>query len=251
MDALNVLNYFIEASVGLMLVLACYFMFLRRETNFRFLRWFLLSGIFAALLFPLLHIEPGQQSSTLSIGHVIPSYWLPEVVIGGEATSKAQESSFQFWKYTTMVYLGGLIAVCLVVLFQLNQLMRIIRQSKTYRVHKLRIAESTADKPIFSFFHFIFIGKADKLSQDEKQQIIRHESVHAQQWHSFDILLVNALRIIFWFNPFISTYKKIFIQLHEFEADARAVEHSDINRYLQPAGEGCTKVGRLYNCQSF
>src|SRR5690606_33953339 len=33
------------------------------------------------------------------------------------------------------------------------------------------------------------------------------------------------------FNPFINTYKKIFIQLHEFEADARAVKNSDVNKY--------------------
>ena len=129
------------------------------------------------------------------------------------------------------MYAAGFILFLVAALLQLNQLLRIIRRSKTYSAGNLRIAESSEDKPTFSFFNFIFIGKAHTLSREEKQQIIQHETVHARQWHSFDILLINGLKILFWFNPFINTYKKIFIQLHEFEADARAVENSDVNKY--------------------
>ena len=225
------LNYIIEANLGLLMILTFYLLFLRKETRFRFLRMFLLTGIFASLLFPLIHIEANQQSgSPFSIGQVIPTYWLPEVVIGG-GTSTESNTAVNFWKYTTLVYAVGLIIICMMVSIQLRQLLTIIKRAKTYRFQKLRIAESPEDKPTFSFFHFIFIGKADELSASEKQQIIQHESVHAQQWHSFDVLLMNVLKIFFWFNPVINTYKQIFTQLHEFEADARAVENADVNKY--------------------
>jgi TonB family protein len=227
------LNYIIEANIGLVLFLACYKLLLKRETNFGMLRLVLLCGILASLIFPLIHLEGGQDTSPLSIGQVIPSYWLPEVAIGGadDAVKEAPEPLLYFWKYATLIYAAGFFMICALVLWQLSQLFRIIRQSKTYRLESLRIAESPEDKPTFSFFRFIFIGKADALSAQEKEQIIRHESVHARQWHSFDILLINLLKILFWFNPFINTYKKNFIQLHEFEADARAVENSDLNNY--------------------
>jgi TonB family protein len=39
------------------------------------------------------------------------------------------------------------------------------------------------------------------------------------------------LGIVFWFNPVIRIYKKIFVQLHEFEADARAAEKHDVDEY--------------------
>jgi TonB family protein len=39
------------------------------------------------------------------------------------------------------------------------------------------------------------------------------------------------MSIFFWFNPLLRTYKKIFIQLHEFEADARAVANREVNDY--------------------
>jgi TonB family protein len=130
-----------------------------------------------------------------------------------------------------VVYYAGAVAYCLIIIFQLLQLLRVIQHSATYRLNQLRIAESNENKPTFSFFYFIFIGQADKLTAIEKEQVILHESVHARQWHSFDILLINILKIFFWFNPFIATYKKIFIQLHEFEADARAVKNSNVNTY--------------------
>ena len=123
METMSILNYFIEANAGLILILACYFAFLRRETNFKFVRIFLLAGIFASLIFPLIHVETGQASSPLSIGQVIPSYWLPEVVIGADATN-VSEHSFQFWKYTTVIYSVLLVIFSLVVIFQLLHLFR-------------------------------------------------------------------------------------------------------------------------------
>ena len=226
------LNYFIEANAGLIFVLAFYLMFLRRETNFKFLRLFLLGGIFAALTFPLFHIEMDQRSSSPSMGQGIPSYWSPEVVIGEKVTvPKRNSASPSFRECASAIYFSGLLLGFIYVLIQLAQLIRVIRCSKTYRLHNLHISESTEDKPVFSFFNFIFIGRAHELSTQDKQQVILHESVHAQQWHSLDILLVNLLKVCFWFNPFINNYKNVFIRLHEFEADARTVETSDADRY--------------------
>ena len=226
-----IINYILEANLGLLLTLAFYMLFLRKETNFRFMRIYLLAAILASLVFPLVDVQFNQESSPLSIGRLIPSYWLPEVVITASGEVHPQEASLSFWKYAGVAYYAGLILCCLLVILQLIQLWRIFKNSTTYQVDKLRIAESTEDKPTFSFFNFIFIGKAHELSAQEKEQIILHESVHARQWHSFDILLTNILKVFFWFNPFINTYKKNFIQLHEFEADARAVENADVNKY--------------------
>jgi TonB family protein len=94
-----------------------------------------------------------------------------------------------------------------------------------------RIAEGNTPYPSFSFFRFIYIGHVHTLSPIDKERIIAHEHVHASQLHSFDILLINILGILFWFNPIIRTYHKTFVQLHEFEADARAVKIHEVNEY--------------------
>jgi len=61
--------------------------------------------------------------------------------------------------------------------------------------------------------------------------IVRHESVHADHFHTVDVLLIEVLRIVFWFNPVLLLYKKIFNNLHEYQADAEAVAHHDVNQY--------------------
>ncbi|MDQ2658520.1 MAG: M56 family metallopeptidase, partial [Bacteroidota bacterium] len=224
------LNYIIEANVGLLVVLLLYKVLLSRETRFGMMRFYLLASILACLFFPLIDFQLGDGTS-LSISNVIPSYWLPEVTIYGDGAKSAGDSPFGVWGFAAIVYLSGL-AICFSLLtFQLIRLWQTFRKATTYRINQLHVAESSEDKPTFSFFNFIFIGKANELTEQEKEQIIRHESVHARQRHSFDILLINTLKILFWFNPLMHTYQKIFIQLHEFEADARAVESTDVNKY--------------------
>lgn len=46
-----------------------------------------------------------------------------------------------------------------------------------------------------------------------------------------DILFVNTMSILFWFNPIIYLYKKALVQVHEFEADSRAVTNHDVDQY--------------------
>ena len=225
------LNYILEANLALLLTLGFYTLFLRKETNFKVMRMYLLLSIFVSLLFPLADVQYTGEPSPVAISRLIPSYWLPEVVISAGNASQAHEASLSFWKYAGIVYVSGLALCSVLVILQLMHLVIIFRKATTYEVDNLHIAESMEDKPTFSFFNFVFIGKAQELSAQEKQHIIRHESVHSQQWHSLDILLINILKVFFWFNPFINTYKKNFIQLHEFEADARAVENADVNKY--------------------
>jgi TonB family protein len=229
-----ILNYIIEANVVLLLFLVVYQVFLSRETNFRFLRFFMLAGIGVALVFPLVRLTPGD-ALVPTISDVIPAHWLPEVLItpdgSGGQLQQTTNAAYDAWQIAGWVYGAG-ISICLVwLIFQLVIFALTVSRANAYRADGFRIIESGEDKPTFSFFNIIYIGKAEGLTPAEKQQIIVHESVHARQWHSVDILLITILQIIFWFNPFLRNYKKIFIQLHEFEADARAVEHSDVNKY--------------------
>ena len=226
-----IVNYLIEANISLILFLILYYLFLRRETKFTLMRAYLLLSIFASLTFPFVDIQLAGDASPLSISRVIPEYWLPAVVINADNSTEATPLAYRLWHLTTLIYAAGLSVCFFFLLYQLIQMSRIIRSASSYRFKNFRVAESAGDKPTFSFFNFIFIGKANELSPEEKEQIIRHESVHARQWHSLDILVVSVLKILFWFNPFINIYRKIFIQLHEFEADARAVEGGDVNKY--------------------
>ena len=230
----EMINYIIEANAALLLFLVLHQCFLKHETNFRFVRFYLLGAIFISILFPLIHLNTSAPSNIPSIGQAIPEYWLPEIVIGGQEGAPQQiltNKAYNMWQLAGWFYLLGVLVFLIWLVMQLGYVWIMLRNAISYKIESFRIIESPEDKPTFSFFNLIYIGRSDELTSAEKEHIIRHERVHAQQLHSVDILIVTFLGIIFWFNPFIKIYKKILIQLHEFEADARAVENSDVNMY--------------------
>ncbi|HEY9005370.1 MAG TPA: M56 family metallopeptidase [Ohtaekwangia sp.] len=226
------LNYLLEANLALCIFMALYIVVLRNETNFQWKRGFLLLAIIASVGLPLLHFNATRHVVPL-LSDMVPPTWLPEITIHGsnEVAGQTTDTTYTAWSYITIVYGSGIILCLALFMFRLSRLLTKCYRASAYRYDDLLIIESTENKSAFSFFRYIFIGQADQLSNVEKLQIIEHERVHAHQLHSIDILLVNLLGIFFWFNPVIIVYKKIFIQLHEFEADARAVANRDMNEY--------------------
>lgn len=227
------LNYLVESNIALILFFVIYLLLLRNETDFRIKRGFLMAGLVASILFPLLHIQ-SPDTVIPSLRNLIPTYLLPEVSISSEGISQftvMASNGNDIWNFFQYIYLAGIVVLLLIFAVQILSLVRIINNSHSVRVGKFKIVESTGNKPPFSFFNFIFLGQASTLSSEEKEKVIRHEMVHARQHHSFDIVLVSLSAIVFWFNPIIRLYKKAFIQLHEFEADARTVDNNEVNEY--------------------
>lgn len=230
----EIINYILEANLALLAFLAAYKLLFAKETAFGLLRLYLLCAIVFSLVFPLIHFQNTSSGNTLSIGNVIPEYWLPEVTIGpNDPPEKIPTTALanDTWSVLGWVYIIGVGVASLWLICQVGYVIILTLNSKSYKIDRFRIIESNEDKPTFSFFNLIYIGKSEVLDPQEKEQIIRHESIHAKQLHSVDILIVTLVRNFFWFNPFIKTYKDLLIQLHEFEADARAVENSDVNKY--------------------
>jgi TonB family protein len=229
----EIVNYMLEANLGLLLFLLSYRLILSKESSFQFLRFFMLSAIAISLVFPLFKLTTSMQPLPPVIS-IVPANWLPEVVIsinGPTDSLKTTNVAYDIWQIALWIYLIGAVSFLIILFYQLRKILKIAQVAPGYQRNNFKIIETDEDVPTFSFFHLVLIGHAKSLSESEKQQIINHESVHSQQLHSIDILLTTFLQIVFWFNPFIVFYKKIFVQLHEFEADARAVENSDVNKY--------------------
>jgi TonB family protein len=226
-------NYLLEANLGLCLFLLLYWVLLKGETDFALKRAFVLISIAISLTFPLFHITT-QTQLVPAIRSYVPRSWLPEVVVYAEENpaSKVTDISFDVWQLTGVLYTAGVVITLLIFGARLISLVKMMRTTPSYRKDKFTIIESPRhNHASFSFFRFIFIGKSEILSPQEKALIINHECIHAQRLHSFDVLITNVMGIFFWFNPAIKIYKKIFVHLHEYEADARSVKSHDVNDY--------------------
>lgn len=222
------LNYLLEASIGLCLFLLVYKVLLNKETNFTAGRIFLLTGIMASLVFPLITINTENSpvpSMNLSIENYTP------VGMQSEAINSMPEATITIWQILVTVYLTGFAIFLTVFLYRLSSIIRILKHSIRYQFLGRTIVEVKGHHTPFSFFNYIFISNAPTLSENDKQQIVEHESFHAHLYHSLDIILINIVGIVFWFHPLVRSYKKTLVQLHEFEADARAVEKHDVDEY--------------------
>jgi len=187
----------------------------------------------AEVIFPLVSITD-NASAIPSLSSIVPSYLLPEITLSrtGPTTSHVAFLSIPFWKILFLTYIIGVIFFSLRLTIQLICLFKEIRKSTPYQSNgKYNIREVNEQFPTFSFFNTIVIGQANKLSAADKELIIKHETVHADNYHSVDILLVEITRILFWFNPFVGTYKKIITNVHEFEADEKATQLHNVDQY--------------------
>lgn len=222
------LNYLVEASLGLCLFLLVYQVFLRKETSFRLNRIFLLVAIIASVTFPLLTFNT-PDSPVPSLNFSVEQ--AEELVYTDNVALAESNSTVSTWEILAILYATGLILFTIVFIVRLSRMFGTLRQAAAYTHNNHHIVELTSNDSPFSFFNYIFIGTTPPLTEKEKQQIIEHESIHARLYHSVDVVLLNLLGIVFWFNPVIRMYKRIFVQLHEFEADARAVATHEVDEY--------------------
>ncbi|MCZ8216749.1 MAG: M56 family peptidase, partial [Cyclobacteriaceae bacterium] len=69
------LNYLLEASIAMSLFYGIYYLLLRKETNFHFVRVYLLASLLGSLLFPFININLAGNSLVPTVGDAIPTYW--------------------------------------------------------------------------------------------------------------------------------------------------------------------------------
>ena len=110
------LNYLLEANIGLCLFLVVYQLLLRKETSFRFNRMFLLIGLGASVIFPLITINTANSpmpSLNLSVEPIVTE---ADLVYSNEVIP---QNSWTTWEIATVIYGTGLALFLLVFTFRL------------------------------------------------------------------------------------------------------------------------------------
>ena len=132
----EIINYMLEANLALLLFLAAYKLLLTHETNFSFMRFFMLAAIFISLSFPLMRFNNIEYAALPSVGSVVPSYWLPEIVIGtnaGQQVAESTNAAYDFWQVAGWIYGAGTFLFLCWLAVQLTNVLRTIRQASTSR----------------------------------------------------------------------------------------------------------------------
>ena len=75
-----------------------------------------------------------------------------------------------------------------------------------------------------TFFNYIFLNKTDYFENKIPQEVLLHEQTHAVQKHSIDIIVIELLQMVFWFNTLLFFIKRDIKLNHEYLADASVLK---------------------------
>ncbi|NDV44315.1 M56 family metallopeptidase [Flagellimonas sediminis] len=205
--------------------LAIYHLFLKRDTFFTENRLFLLSGLVLSLTFPLIKI---QRTIIATKPLIINS----SAASQGNALINSAETAFTLENILLALYL--LVSSIMMVRFilQLGSLKKLATHAKMWREHPYLHVETEKKITPFSFFNYLFYNPK-LFSPTELNTVLAHEKVHARQFHSLDILLLELLKIAFWFNPVLWLYKPAIKQNLEFLADHHTLKSAESKKDYQ------------------
>ena len=175
----------------------------------------------------------------------ITSYVLPLCVITMHKTVvvEATESAINFGGLSMMVEeapqmpLWQLLAVVIFLLgvvvtlgYTLSNVLRVwllIRRSEQHlQPDGTVVCVAPHDVSPFSWMHYIVLSPSDYEAMDAS--ILAHERGHIRRHHSVDLILVDTLTALQWFNPAMWMLRQDLRAIHEYEADA-AVLSQGIN----------------------
>ncbi|MDO3694536.1 M56 family metallopeptidase [Wenyingzhuangia sp. chi5] len=221
------MEYLLKVSAVIVVFYGIYRLFLQRDTFFEANRWFLILGILMSFTIPLIVIPvyheyiPREESVDS-----IESFQEVEML-----TPTVVDKPFDLLDYLPMVYALGIIIFSLRFFFRLISLASVIKKNKSHKKEGYIFTETTTELSPFSFFKWI-VYNPNQFNSTELEQIITHEKVHAKQYHSVDILLMEICCVLLWFHPFVWLYNKSLKQNLEFLADKYALnQFNDTKSY--------------------
>ncbi|MEM9647280.1 MAG: M56 family metallopeptidase [Bacteroidota bacterium] len=221
------ITYILEVVAIQMVFLLVYDLLLKRETFFQWNRAYLLITFTLSLVLSQVKIEmfnTGIPEDLITYQAFFVQ--LDEIVL------RSNHSGDSFWETFNSNYLGLVMGMMIMSLWLVFKLARLYRLKKngivTIEKSFVKVIVPRTEHA-FSFFKNVFLG--DSIPESKRDDIISHEMVHVDQWHSLDLMFFELMRIVFWFNPLVYCYQNRIAELHEFIADAQVSKTDKKRQY--------------------
>ena len=194
-----------------------YFLFLRNERFFMLNRLYLVSGILVSFFFPLITIHYNieiPEIAKIEAGNVV----LTGILYAGHGNLYYAEL------FLLTLYLSGVLFVFFRIVKQSTSVFNSIKKAGIIESHPVKLIRNADYSFSFSFFSYVFVNPS--VTELETKEIVNHELVHIRQKHWVDLVLVELLCILQWFNPLTWIYIRFIRQNHEYIADEVALQRT-------------------------
>ena len=205
-------------------LIAVFYMFYRlmlsRETFHRVNRVVLLLTAVASFVLPLCVITM-HKTVTLEA--------TPMVTVGDIQVETVSESPSAPWQLPlSVLFIIGMVLTLCHTLSSVLKVWLLIRKSERHPQPDGTILCVTGNAEVspFSWMHYIVMNRSDY--EEHNAAILAHERGHIRFRHSWDLLLVDLLTALQWFNPAMWMLRQDLRAIHEYEADG-AVLSQGIN----------------------
>lgn len=233
---------------------ALYFAFrlcFRSDTLFRTNRLLLLGGTFCCLLLPFVQLSIPQAClwqkpmATVEILLTAPSSASPSIRLHAEGTEAEQPlpptatvsapataapATFSALRLITWAYTGGVLLTLAFFLLSMLRMRQLFCCYPSERQQGFRLIVCPLKKGSFSWGRTIVLSQEDY--RNNREAILLHEQMHLHYHHTADLLWMQAIIVLHWFNPAAWLLMRELREVHEFEADNGVLLHGiDATQY--------------------
>lgn len=217
--------YLLKSCAYLLAFYVPFIFILKRTTFFTVNRIYLVTGLLLSLVLPLY-----TGFTTIKV-YTPADFPFMEPIIAQTESVISQVSkpsdSFSVVTVLTIIYLAGIAFRLIGLSLSIVSMIKLKQQGEVLTYQNVKIVKTNAVVP-FSFFNYVLLPRAST-----KPGILEHEVAHVLQYHWIDLLIVEFVSILLWFNPVLIFYKNSLRQQHEYLADRSAIKSGiDIGEYL-------------------
>ncbi|MCG2792078.1 MAG: hypothetical protein L6262_00830 [Weeksellaceae bacterium] len=202
-----------------------YLLFLKDKTFHHYNRFYLLLTVIISLVLPLIKVSYFTIETNENL----------YLLLSQIHQNPSKNTSHDLTIYQIFYAIVGLVSILLLIrlILGLIKIEAIKKQFPNETVQGIRFYQTTLTNAPFSFFKNLFWKESIQLDSALGQQILKHEMVHIQQKHSWDKLIIQLAKSLFWFNPVFYFISKEINLIHEYLADHKAVKKSDTRAFAQ------------------
>ncbi|MVZ63401.1 M56 family metallopeptidase [Sphingobacterium humi] len=214
----SIITYLLQVNLLLTLIFLGYRFLLKNLTFYHLNRVYLLFGSLYAFVYPFLDLKSWFGSKVeVPVGEVLS--YLPIDLL---PNAQASDSWLLSEVLVVFLALGG-VFLFFKFLIQLLSLLRIHRHSEASSWREYLFRNVVFPIAPFSFFNKIYIHR-EQHQEGELYDIFKHEHIHVEGHHTWDVLWFEMVLISCWFNPFVWFMRKAVRQNLEFLTDQQVLD---------------------------
>ena len=225
------IEYIIKSTISLTVLYSLYYLFLRNLKTFEFNRFYLLLTLIFSLAIPFIQftteiklpVSQNIHDYTFSIHNITTQRAIEN--------EQAHNNTFNLIDFLVIIYFFVSTILLIRFIFNFYKIIKTIKNSICIAKISPIIVLSTNNSLPYSFLNYIIVNEIEYENGNIKSDLILHEQAHCKQKHSIDILLIEIIKIIFWFNPILWILKKEIQLNHEYLADKSVLQLQNLKDY--------------------